>query len=96
MSRGGRRVQPLRHRRVVVAVAAPNVVGFAGFAELLQRVLAHGFQQPVSRSTIGVFGDDERLVDEQAELVEHLEPLDICGACDGLGGVEVEPAHEHR
>ena len=39
-----RRVEPLGHRRVVIAVAGANVVGFAGFAEFLQRVLAHRLQ----------------------------------------------------
>ena len=70
-----RRVEPGGHRRVVVAVTRSDGVGFAGLAELFQRVLAHGFQQPVSRSAAGVFGHHQRLVDQQGELVEHLVAL---------------------
>ena len=91
-----RGVEQRRHRRVVVAVTGPHVVGFAGLAELFQRVLAHRLQQPVSRSATCAFGHHQRLVDQQGELVEHLVALDVAAAGDRLGGVEVEPAHEHR
>jgi len=48
----------------MIAVPSSNVVRFTGFPEFLERVLADGFQEPVSSSAAGVFGDDERLVDD--------------------------------
>ena len=88
-----------RHRRVVVAVACPYGVGFAGFAKLFQRVLAHRFQQPVAGSAPAVVGDHERLVDEQGELVEHLVALPRRTAGDrgrrrGRSRPETPPAGE--
>ena len=94
MAAGRRGVELCCHRPEVVAVSRANVVGLARLAEFLQRVLADGFQLPVSGSAAGVFGDDQRLVDEQAELVEDLEALHLGGTGDGLGRVEVEAAHE--
>ena len=91
-----RRVQLRRLRHVVVAVACTHLVGLAGFAELFQRVLAHGLQQPVTRSAAATFGHHERFVDEQGELIEDLKPLDIAAAADRLRRVEIEAAQEHR
>ena len=70
--------------------------GLAGLAELFQGVLTNGLQQPVSRCTGGVFGDDQRLVDEQAKLVEDLEALYLGAARNSLRRVEVESAQEDR
>jgi hypothetical protein len=56
--------------------------------------LTDGLQESVSRFTGGVVGDDQRLVDEQAELVEYLGALHLGGAGHGLGSIEVEAAHE--
>ena len=52
------RVEQGGHRRVVVAVARTHGIRLAGFAEFFQRVLAHSFEQSVSRSAPDVFGDD--------------------------------------
>ena len=82
--------------RVVVAVAGAYRIGFARLAELLQRVLPHRLQQPVSRWAAGVLGDNERLVNEQRELIEDLVALQVLVGDDGLRGVEVESAEEHR
>ena len=43
----------------------------------------------------GVFGDHQRLVDEQGELVQNLVALHPVGAGDRLGGIEVEATQEH-
>ena len=91
-----RRVEQRRQRRVVIAVTRPHGVGFAGLAELFQRVLAHGFQQPVAGSAPAVVGHHQRLVDQQGELIEHLVALHLTGAGDRLGGVEVEAAQKRR
>ena len=40
----GRLVQQRGDRCVVIPMAGPDGIGFAGFAELLQRVLAHGLE----------------------------------------------------
>ena len=40
--------------------------------------------------------NDERLVDELADDVEHRERVDVVAGGDGLGGVEVEVTGEHR
>ncbi len=96
MANAGRRVEQRGHRGVVVAVTRPDGFGLSGFAELLLRVLAHGLEQPVSRSAAGVFGSHQRLVDEQGELVEDLVALHLGVTGDGLCRVEVEPAEEDR
>ena len=72
MASGRRSVEQRRHRRVVIAMTAPHLVGFAGFGELFERVLADRLEQVVSRCAARVVSDHERLVDEQAELVEDL------------------------
>jgi len=80
----------------VVAVPGSYLVGFARLAELLEGVLPHGFEHSVTGSAACTFGDGERFVDEQAELVEHLEAFDVRTAGDGLGSVEIESTHERR
>ena len=77
-------------------MSGPHRVRLAGFAELLQRVLAHRLQEAISRPVLDVFGHHERLVDEQGELIEDLIALDVMASADRLRGVEVEPAHEDR
>ena len=62
-----RRVEQGRQRRVVVAVARSHNVGFTGFAELFQGVLAHSLQQPVPRAAFGVVGHYQGFVDQQRE-----------------------------
>jgi hypothetical protein len=52
--------------------------------------------RPVSRCTTGIFDDYQRLVHKQDQLIEHLIPLHLRAAGDGLGRVEVEPTHKHR
>ena len=44
----------------------------------------------------GVIGDQERLINEQGQLVEHLVALHITTAADELRGVKVEAADKHR
>jgi hypothetical protein len=91
-----RRVEQGGRRSVVVTVTRPDGVGLAGLGQFLQRVLAHRFEQPVSRSATGVLGDDKRLVDEQGELIEHLVALHIPTARDSLRGIKIKATQEHR
>jgi len=66
----------------VIAVAGPDLVGFTGFAQLLQRVLADGLQQPVSGAPIQVLPGHQRFVDQKREQVQHLMALQpVPGAC---------------
>ncbi len=91
-----RRVERHRHGRVVVAMTTSDGVGFPGFPQLLQGVLPHRLQHPVSRLTGRAFGDDKRLVDKQQQLIEDLVALAVPRTADCIGGVEVEAAHECR
>ena len=91
-----RRVEQRRDRRVVVAVTRPDGIGLAGFAELFQRVLAHGFQQPVAGSASAVVGHHQRLVHQQGQLIEHLIALHLTATGDRLGRGQVEPTQKHR
>ena len=76
MASARRRIEQGCHQRVVIAMTRADGIGFAGFAQFFQGVLAHGVQQPVSRSVRDdFFGHDERLVDEQGELIEDLVAL---------------------
>lgn len=69
--------QRRRDFQIVVTVTRSYVVTFARLTELLQRVLAHRLQHPVSRCTTRAFGNYQRLVHQQGELVEHLVTLDL-------------------
>ena len=61
---------------VVVAVAGPYGFGFAGLPELFQtRTGGRSPAAGIAFVPATVFGDDERLVDEQRELVEDLVAL---------------------
>ena len=73
------------------------VVAFAGLVQLLLRVLAHRLQQSVPGSVPGVLRDQQRLVDQQRQLIEHLVSLRVgigIGG-DGVCCVEVEAIGEH-
>ena len=74
-------------RRRIVSVS-PRVV------ESFERVLTDRLEQPVPGAGWGGVGDDERLVDELAEAVEHIEGLDPVAAATDFGGVEGEPTRE--
>ena len=67
-----RGVEHRGHRRVVVAVTRTHAIGLAGLLQFLGAVLAHRVQQPVTRCAAGTVGHHQRLVDEQAELIEDL------------------------
>ena len=93
-----RNFEERREGDVVIAVSRAHTFGFPGLAQLLQRVLPNRLKQSVSRWATGVFGDHERLLDEQAELIEDLVALYIGSPDAGyrVRGVEVEAAQEHR
>ena len=91
-----RRVEQRGQRRVVIPVACPHGVGLAGLAEFFQGVLAHRLQESIAGSAPAVVGDHQGLVDEQGELIEHLEALHVTATGDRLCSVEVESAQKHR
>ena len=78
----------------MIAVTCSHRLGLAGLAELLLRVLANRLELTVSRSSTGVFGDHQRLVDKQRELIEDLVALHVGITRDGLGCIEIEPTDE--
>ena len=57
---------------VVIGVAAPDRGGVAAGFESLLGVLADALEQPVAHPAVVVVGDDERLVDELPQHVDHI------------------------
>ena len=91
-----RGVEHRGHRRVVVAVTCTHGISLAGLLQFFGAVLAHRVQQPVTRRAAATVGHHQRLVDEQAELIEDLEMFDVTARGDRPRGVEVEATHKHR
>jgi hypothetical protein len=87
-------VDRCRCRGVVIAMTIAGVFRIVGFTEFLRCVLTHGLQESVAGPVGAVFGDDERLLDEQRELVEHLVALGRAGTSDCVRSVEIEPTDE--
>ena len=81
-------------RPVVVGVAGAHVLGGSRRGQPAGRVLADRLQQPV-RLLAGL-GDHERLVDQRAHVLQHVERVDLVVARDRLGRVEGEATGEHR
>jgi hypothetical protein len=82
--------------RVETAELARNDPG-AQMPEPAERIDAESdrrLKQSVPHCARDVFGDHEKLVDQQTELVEDLVALDFGAAADRLGGLQVEPALE--
>ena len=86
-----RGVEHRGHRGVVVAVTSTHGIGLAGLLQFLGAVLARRVQQPVTRCAAGTVGHHQRLVDEQAELIEDLEMFDVSARGDRLRGVRSKP-----
>ena len=87
----------LGQRDVVVGVAAPNRDGVATRFESLLGVLADGLEQPVAHpAVVVVVGDDERLVDQLTQHVDHIRRVELVAGQDRLGGRQVTAAGEHR
>ena len=76
-------------------MASSDRVGAARVVEPLERVLADGLEEAVPRLVAGAFGDDERLVDQLRDTVEHVDAIDAVASHHGFGGVEGEAAREH-
>ena len=81
---------------VVVGVAAAVLGCGLGGREVRLTELAHGLQQAVARAAGGLVGDDERLVDEREDPVEHLPLLDTVARDDGFGRLDRERPREDR
>jgi hypothetical protein len=90
-----RRVEQVRHRGVVVAVAGTDRGGLSSLAQLFKRVLPDCLQHPVAGPELAVFDGDQRLFDEQGEQIEGLVTLDVTDAANFLRRIEVEIAKEH-
>ena len=81
----------------VAGVGGPKGDRFGGVSQPLLGVLADRLQHAIPSPTRAVLeGDEQRLGDERVEVVEHLPVLHLATHADGLGGVEVETAGEHR
>ena len=63
----------LGEARAPLGVPPPNAVGRALVVESFERVLADRLEETVSGAERRLVGDDERLVDELADAVEHVE-----------------------
>ena len=83
----------LGHRDVVVGVAASDRRGVAARLESLLGVLADGLEQPVAHpAVVVVVGDDERLVDELAQHVDHIERVEVvAGAATASAAARSQP-----
>ena len=58
--------------------------------------LAHRLQQPVARGARGLVGDDERLVDQREDPVEHFPLVDTVAGDHRFRGLDRERTREHR
>ena len=83
------KLDEVREVRVAGGGALPTGI------ELFECVLPDRLEEPVPRGLELVVDIDERLVDEPGEHVEHVR-LEGHASCDGLGGLQREPAREHR
>ena len=92
----GRRRVALGQRDVPVAMAPLESGALSRLLETLDRVLAHGLQQPVAALAGSLLDVHQRLVDQPAEHGDGLAaPQRILGA-DVLGRLQPEAAGEHR
>ena len=80
----------------MVAVSGADRVGLTGLAEFLLGVLAHSFQQPVSHSGAGVFGDYQGFVHQAGSVGQVTGSFDLGAGADGLGGLQIKPVGKHR
>ena len=93
---GDRYAEVRRAVQVVVAMRRANGVCLTRLGQSLLGVLPDGLQHAVPGSAECFVGDDQRLVDEQRQLVEHLMRGHFGPGRDLSRRIEVEAADEHR
>ena len=82
---------------VVVGVAASNRGGVAARVESLLGVLADGLEQPVPHpAVVVVVGDDEGLVDQLTQHVDHIDDVEVVAGRTASAAGQVTAAREHR
>ena len=83
-------------RDVVVGVATSHRDRVATRVEALPRVLADGLEQAVAHPAVCVVDDDEGLVHQLTQHVDHVRRVEIVVGQDRLRRREVTATGEHR
>ena len=81
---------------VVVGVATAQRDRVATRVEALPRVLADGLEEAVTHPAVGVVGDDEGLVHQLTQHVDHIGRVELVAGQDRLRGREITATREHR
>ena len=72
-------------------MASSDCIGDACVVEPLERVLADRLEEAVPRLVTGALGDDERLVDQLGDTVEHVDAIDAVAATTASAASRVNP-----
>ena len=78
----------------ITQMAARNEIALARSGELLQRIGARRFEQPVAHRVSLRLGEHQRLIDQRRQHVEDVEFVEILAAADRDGSLERESVHE--
>ena len=84
------------HRDVVVGVATSHRERVAARVESLAGVLADRLEQPVTHPAVVVVGDDEGLVHQLPQPVDHIGRVELLAGQDRLRGRKITATREHR
>jgi hypothetical protein len=80
----------------VAADHVPHRRRIATRVEALPRVLADGLEQPVAHPAVRVVDDDEGLVHQLTQHVDHIQRVELVTRQDCLRGSKITAACEHR
>jgi hypothetical protein len=89
-------VDPPGQLLMPVPVPPPQRRVLAGGLQEFLPELAQGFRQPVPHPAFAVGGDQDRLVGQRRQQVQHLVGGQPPIGADAFGRVQLEPAGEHR
>ena len=90
------RFRPLGQIQEERGMPIPDRFDLATGGQALPAVLAEDLEQAVARRSLAArLDDDERLVRQAREQVQHLVRLDAVAGADRLGRLERPPAREH-
>ena len=81
---------------VVVGVATSQRDRVATRVEAFPGVLADGLEQAVAHPAVGVVDDDEGLVDQLTQHVDHIGRVEVVVGEDRLRGRQITATREHR